>query len=178
MFPLTPPEDLIKSLREQYYERTRQYPNPSDIESFLIELIAYDRTSLEGTANYYHRQNFLRYANGEGLDLLGEWLGVIRIPAQKARAEIEVTIETPHPQFILSNLQIATQTGLIFIQTESINVPENQEIATIICECKESGAIGNGFLPGEIFKLVQPMPYIKSAQNITTSSGGSEIEND
>ncbi len=180
MFEITPPEEIIQKLREDYYNLTGKWVNPSDVESFLIDLIAYNQALLEGKINYYRKQNFLKYASGEALDLLGEWLGVVRLPPQPAKAIIRFYLETPHPQIVIDeNVKIvAKDNQTIFKPIETIIIPENVEIYDIVFECEEAGIKGNGFVAGEINQLLKPIAYVSKAENITLSTGGTEAEDD
>jgi len=180
MFTLTPPDEIIAKLREDYYKLTGKWVNPSDVESFLIDLIAYNQTQLEGKINYYRKQNFLRYASGEALDLLGEWLGVIRLPPQPAKTTIRFTFEMPHPQIIIDeNVKlIAKDNKTIFKPSETVIVPADVQTFDVVYECETAGIVGNGFIAGEINQLLSPVSYVLKAENITVSTGGTEEEDD
>ncbi|SNZ07695.1 Phage-related baseplate assembly protein [Persephonella hydrogeniphila] len=180
MFTITPPDEIIQKLREDYYKLTGKWVNPSDVESFLIDLIAYNRTQLEGKVNYYRKQNFLRYASGEALDLLGEWLGVIRLPPQPAKTTVRFTFETPHPQIMIDeNVKlVAKDNKTIFKPAETVIVPADVETFDVVYECETAGTIGNGFIAGDINQLVSPIAYILKAENITVSTGGTQAEDD
>ncbi|MDT2242281.1 baseplate J/gp47 family protein [Paenibacillus larvae] len=49
---------------------------------------------------------------------------------------------------------------------------------TITTECSIAGDVGNGFLPGQLNVLVDPIPFIQSVTNTTESAGGAEEETD
>lgn len=180
MFTITPPDELIAKLREDYYKLTGKWVNPSDVESFIIDLIAYNQTQLEGKINYYRKQNFLRYASGEALDLLGEWLGVVRLPPLPAKTTIRFTFETPHPQVIIDeNIKLVAKDGrTIFKPSETVIVPADVQTFDVVYECEAAGTVGNGFVAGEINQLVSPVSYVLKAENITVSTGGTEAEDD
>jgi len=180
MFTLTPPEEIIQKLREDYYKLTGKWLNPSDVESFIIDLIAYNQTQLEGKINYYRKQNFLRYASGEALDLLGEWLGVVRLAPQPAKTTIRFTFETPHPQIVIDeNVKLVAKDGkTIFKPVETVIVPADVDTFDVVYECEIPGTTGNGFVAGEISQLVNPVSYVLKAENITVSTGGTEAEDD
>ena len=180
MFTITPPDQLIAKLREDYYKLTGKWVNPSDVESFLIDLIAYNRTQLEGKINYYRKQNFLRYASGEALDLLGEWLGVVRLPPQPAKTTVRFTFEVPHPQIIIDeNVKLIAKDGkTIFKPVETVIIPADVQTFDVVYECETAGTVGNGFVAGEINQLVSPVSYVLKAENITVSTGGTEAEDD
>ena len=44
--------------------------------------------------------------------------------------------------------------------------------------CVESGVVGNNYLPGQLKKIVDPQPFLKSIENITVSDGGADVESD
>lgn len=180
MFTITPPDEIISKLREDYYNMTGVWVNPSDVESFIIDLIAYNQTQLEGKINYYRKQNFLRYASGEALDLLGEWLGVVRLPPQPAKTTVRFTFETPHPQVIIDeNIKLVAKDGrTIFKPSETVIVPADVQTSDVVYECETAGTVGNGFVAGEINQLVSPVSYVLKAENITVSTGGTEAEDD
>lgn len=180
MFTITPPDEIISKLREDYYNMTGVWVNPSDVESFIIDLIAYNQTQLEGKINYYRKQNFLRYASGEALDLLGEWLGVVRLPPQPAKTTVRFTFETPHPQVIIDeNIKLVAKDGrTIFKPSETVIVPADVQTSDVVYECETAGTVGNGFVAGEINQLVSPVSYVLKAENITVSTGGTEEEDD
>ena len=180
MFTVTPPEELVRKLREDYAAMTGRYPSPSDVEDFLISLIAYNRSQLEGQMNYYRKQNFLRYATGEALDLLGEWLGVKRLPPEPAVTTVRLYFETPHPQIVLDteDVKVVAPNQLIFKPQEPLIVPENVPEFDALFVCETPGSVGNGFLAGELRNLLQPVPYVKAVENITITAGGKETEDD
>lgn len=180
MFRITPPDELILKLKEKYYELTGVWLNPSDIESFLIDLMVYNYTQIEGSMNYYRKQNFLKYASGEFLDLLGEWLSVERIKPQPAKTVIRFYFETPHPQLIIDETVevVAKDFKTFFKPLKTVTVPENVEFFDIEYIAKNPGTSGNGFIAGEISTTVKPVPYLRKCENITVSVGGSDTEDD
>lgn len=48
----------------------------------------------------------------------------------------------------------------------------------VTATAEEAGLAGNGYAPGTIRLLVDPVAYIGSVENLTESSGGSDIEDD
>lgn len=69
--------------------------------------------------------------------------------------------------------------GQLFFNTnETIQILEGELTGTVTAECSDSGTSGNGFLPGQINVLIDPIPFVQSVKNITTSSGGAAAEDD
>ncbi|MCX8016409.1 MAG: baseplate J/gp47 family protein [Rhodocyclaceae bacterium] len=55
---------------------------PAQIESLLIDLIAYRETLIRAAINDAARQNLVRFARAPMLDYLGELVGVVRLPGE------------------------------------------------------------------------------------------------
>ena len=47
-----------------------------------------------------------------------------------------------------------------------------------VFSCETGGEVGNGFLPGQVASLVDPLPYVLSGVNVDISHGGSDVEDD
>ena len=45
-------------------------------------------------------------------------------------------------------------------------------------ECQTAGASGNGFVAGQINRLVDPVAYVSAVENTTISLGGANVETD
>lgn len=55
---------------------------PAQIESLLIDLIAYRETLIRAAINDAARQNLVRFARAPMLDYLGELVGIARLPGE------------------------------------------------------------------------------------------------
>ena len=67
---------------------------------------------------------------------------------------------------------------VLFATTESVEIPAGEREAIVTAQCTESGTQGNGYVSGQIRKLVDPFPYELNVENTTESYGGSNIESD
>jgi len=144
-------------------------------ESFAY-LLAHQRALIE----YAAKMNLLYYSEGKYLDHLGYLLGVFRLPAQSARTTLRFEIDEPltFPVVIPKGTR-ATPDGKIFFATLfEVKIEPGETSALVEAECQTAGAIGNGFLPGQINMLVDPVPYITKVENTTMSFGGSDVESD
>jgi len=157
---------------------TTLYPG-DERRIFLMQLLQVI-VGLKNDINQSARQNLLRYATGEQLDALGEFYNTPRIPAQKAKTTLRFTLSSVQT----SNITIpagtrATPDGQLYFSTSKVLViAAGQTYGDVIAEATEGGAQYNGFAPGQIKTLVDPVPYVASVENIDTSSGGSDTEDD
>lgn len=135
---------------------------------------------LKNDINESAKQNFLRYATGNKLDVLGEFYNALRLPAQKATTTLRFTLSSVQP----TNITIprgtrVTPDGLLyFATTEDLIIPAGQTTGDVTAESTEAGAKYNDFAPGQIKNIVDPLPYVASVTNLDSSSGGADVEDD
>ena len=172
-------EDILKDLKERYFQATGVYPLPSYPETFLLEIIAYQHILIQELINQEGLQNLLAFARGARLDHIGALVGCERLPAQKARTTLRFTFEEHSQEIIIpAGTQVASKSGKIFSTIKTKTLQPGENIADIIAECTQTGEDGNGFVAGEINQVIEPMPYLISVENITVSSGGADEEED
>ena len=63
------------------------------------------------------------------------------------------------------------------LDKDTVILPGETE-ATVSGTCTDKGVAGNGYAPGEIKIIVDPVPYVQTIINTTTSGGGADIESD
>jgi phage-related baseplate assembly protein len=143
---------------------------------FMAYLLAHERINLDMAA----RSQLLAYAGGALLDHIGARSMCRRLPAAAARSELAVTLGT-----VLSDVWImpagtrVTADGALFFATAgNLLIQPGHLEGSVGIVCTTSGVDGNGYLPGQISRLVDPLPYVKSVANLETSSGGADVEDD
>jgi phage-related baseplate assembly protein len=68
--------------------------------------------------------------------------------------------------------------SIYFATVESLEIPAGAVEGQTLASCVDPGARANGYLPGQINRLVDPLPWVQSVANLTTSAGGADIEGD
>ncbi len=126
------------------------------------------------------KQNLLYYAKGDNLDHLGYLTGCERLPAVAATTTVELTLSTPRAQAttIKKGTRITAGDEVYFALDEAVVIPAAQSKARVKATCTQTGAKGNGYLPTELNRIVDPQPFLLAAVNVTTSEGGSDSEDD
>ena len=127
------------------------------------------------------KQNLLAYSIGDYLDHIGALLGVKRLSAKPATTTIRFALSEVRQDVIAipKGTRIRAESSeIVFATTAYAEIPAGQLSIDIPAECMAVGEVGNGYLPGQIKRLVDPIPYIASAGNITETSGGIDIEGD
>lgn len=169
----------LASLKERYQKGTGHYPGINDPETFHLEQTAYETSELEALINYESKQNLLSFAENERLDNLGLLTETERLPASKARTVMKFDFSAHTGLVVPSGYQvIAVDNKTIFQTLEDIVVNATTLSIELDVECVDAGLSGNGFLPGQINQVVEPLDNLESVVNIETSQGGAEIESD
>lgn len=145
---------------------------------WLASVIIQERVLINESA----KQNLPRYAVNENLDSLSELFhDVPRLGQQFATVTLKFNISTTlEEDYIITDPLTVTPDGDINYTTEGHIIFKAGETSAIIgATCTTPGNIGNGFLPGQINKLISDeFLYFQSVENTTESAGGSDSETD
>lgn len=126
------------------------------------------------------KQSLLKYSYAEFLDNIALLKGVTRNPATAAVTTIRFTLSairssaTAVPQ----GTRVATLTGIYFATDSYAEIPAGEATVEVTATCTETGRAGNGIAAGDLKNIVDPVPYVASAQNISATSGGADTESD
>lgn len=130
-------------------------------------------------ADYAFKQNLLSYAAGEYLDHKGLDTDTKRLQSKPAQTIVRFTLEPDRVDALLIPAGTRLVVGETYFQTLGDFVAAvGQTEVEIPIEASEPGAKGNGFLAGEITKLVDVLPWIKKVENISATEGGADTEDD
>ncbi len=147
----------------------------------FLESIAAVIIQQRSLIDFTGKQNLLYYSREGFLEHLGALLAVYRIPAAAAETTLRFTLSTTRPgASIIPAGTRATPGGgdATFALMESVTIPAGELIGEGVAECVTPGEIGNGYLPGQIKRLVDPLPWVQSVENITETAGGADTESD
>ena len=154
---------------------------PATPERLLCESLAYREAIVNGNIDLAARQNLLAFATAGHLDHLGALMGVFRLEPSASKTIVRFSLSEPL-QFkveVSSGCRIATANNDFTFSTDGDATIEPGEMyAEVSATCTSTGAATNGLLPGQIASLVDRLPYIIKASNVTMSLGGSDTEDD
>ena len=166
-----------KAIIEKLLNRTIQRADPVMLFlKALISVIAQQRELINDLA----KMNLLAYARDEYLEKIGELVGVTRLPATAATCHVQITLTAPRNQttIIKAGTRFNADNKINFALDEAVIFGAGETSKTATATCLEIGDIGNGYNAGEINKIVDPQPFLKSIVNTTMSEGGADIESD
>ena len=165
--------------RLQYGQERKLFPG--DPIRLFLNTIAFKLIQQRQLINNAGKMNLLAYARDEYLDHLGALLGVYRLPAQSALTTLKFTLSTS--QIGVSVIPAGTRAtpgggDIVFATLTTAEIPEGANEVEVPAHCLVSGVSGNGFVPGQVRKIVDPFPWQMGVENVTVSSGGADIESD
>lgn len=126
------------------------------------------------------KMNLLACSKGSYLDHIGALVGTERLPAAPATATMKLTLSAAREQAVIipKGARITAGDNIYFALNENAIIPAGELFVTATATCTENGERGNGYLPGEISRIVDPVPFWASAENTTESEGGADVEDD
>lgn len=174
-------EETVKAaVLAEYTEITGRTLATGDPTRLFLLVIAELIIRLLNKMNYTGKQNLLKYATGDNLDELGAFSDTDRIPASAATTTLQITLSAVREQetIVPSGTRVTTASGIYFATDEDVAILAGNTMTTVKATCQTTGVAGNGFLPGEINNIVDPIAYVASITNTTTSAGGADQEED
>lgn len=126
------------------------------------------------------KMDTVKYSVGDFLDLLGAFrCGATRNQAAAAVTTIRFTLSAARASVTAVPQGTRIASGQLFFATSVYaEIPAGDLSADIPATCMTAGETGNGLAPGELKTLVDPVPYVQSVENTSTSSGGADRESD
>lgn len=151
---------------------------PGDERRIFGEALVQVFVALYSEFNDKMKQRTLQHARGTVLDALGARLRVERLAPSSATAVFRFVASAPISENIIipAGTRI-TSDGSIYFATDAVAVLQAGEFyVDVPGTCTTGGSDYNGLTAGSIGTLVDLIPFIQSASNITTSNGGDDGE--
>ena len=172
---------IISGYEAAYYKGTNERITlaVADPRRLFLLSIAAVIVQQRNLIDYTGKQNLLAYADDGFLDHLGILVGVPRLDASAASTTIRFTLSKTAPGVTIIPAGTRVTPGgeiLYFATTENLEIPAGNLFGDVPATCLVAGKIGNGFLPEQIDRLVDPLSYIQSVANTTLSEGGADVE--
>lgn len=151
---------------------------PGDERRIFGEALVAAFVSLYSLFDDRAKQRTLRYARGAVLDAIGERLNVYRLQPESASAIFRFTASAAISENIVipAGTRITTDGSVYFATQAAAVLPAGSLSVDLLGVCINGGAVYNGFAAGTIATLVDLIPFIAGAVNITDSSGGDDGE--
>jgi phage-related baseplate assembly protein len=179
-FVTVDPDAEVANLKAKYEALTGKILQPGQVEMLIINAIAYRLSLVMNQINEAANGMLVAFAASEALDKLGELVGVIRLPSAPASCVMRFQLVAGHGALsIPAGIRVQSTDGqAIFKTTETVNVVPADDTVDIAAECTNNGKAANGYDVGDISVILDPQPYVSTAQNIDASANGTDDETD
>ncbi len=130
--------------------------------------------------NFCGNMNLLSFSKGEYLDALGELVGCERLAASYAVCSVEVTLTDEREQstIIPKGTRITAGDNIFFALDEDVILGAGEITKSARATCQSIGEVGNNYKAGELDKMVEPLAFVESIINTTTTALGADEEDD
>ncbi|MCY9511890.1 baseplate J/gp47 family protein [Paenibacillus larvae] len=177
------PNETINNIISTYEALSNRKLFPGDPERLFLMALAQIIIQQRVLINQTRKSNLIKYARGPVLDHMGKFMETERLPAARAITTIEFRLSMPlrSATIIPAKTRVAPRggNGKVFFSTkEVLEIKAGKVSGTVTAECSIAGDVGNGFLPGQLNVLVDPVAFVQSVTNTTESAGGAEKETD
>lgn len=179
-FITTNPDDLLKEAVARYEAVSGETLYPGDEHYLFLSQMLQLIIACKGDINSAANQNLLRYCTGDILNEYGSQYDVTRMEAQSASAFMKFTLPAAleFDVTVPAGTRVTPDGQLVFYLQANVIITAGQTSAQGTILAESPGAAYNGFLPGQIQSIIDPVDYIGSAFNVTVSSGGADQEDD
>jgi phage-related baseplate assembly protein len=180
-------EAITRDMVRMYEELTGFTLYPAQAERLMVNVIAYRDKLMREAIQDAAKLNLVRYSRGVILDYLGENIGVARLDAASAECVVRFSffpvplVGTVLPAGTQVSTSSASGAALVFATATDVLVAAGAEQVDARVVCETPGALGNGFLPGQISRLYSAQPpglKVSAVANTTISSAGADVEDD
>lgn len=175
-------EHYMQTMQEKYQELTGKKLILHDADP--LKLIAQANCLLlYQIAQYADRAGkmaLLKYSYGDYLENIGALKGIRRIEGSAARTKLRFTLSIKRisTTVIPKGTRVTANDGIYFETEDILEILPGEMNGEATACCKESGSIGNGYEPGSLTIMVDPVAYVDSVENISVSEGGANRESD
>lgn len=175
-------EHYMQTMQEKYQELTGKKLILHDADP--MKLIAQANCLLlYQIAQYADRAGkmaLLKYSYGDYLENIGALKGIQRIEGSAARTKLRFTLSIKRisTTVIPKGTRVTANDGIYFETEDILEILPGEMNGEAAACCKESGSIGNGYEPGSLTIMVDPVAYVDNVENISVSEGGADRESD
>ena len=153
---------------------------PADPRRTFLETLAYYIGLIQKQQDTTGKMNLLFFSKEDYLEHLAALLDVERLPASFAGAKVKATLSASlnYSVTIPAGIRITAGDEIYFSVTSPITIKEGTTEAEGTVKCTVAGTVGNGYVEGQINKIVDNLPFLVNIQNTETTTGGEDAESD
>lgn len=153
---------------------------PAQVEQFILQFVVYRETLLSERFNAGMSQMLYQFSKAPVLDYLAGLVAVERLPAARAGCTVRFTLVEGHGYVLIpEGTRVATiDSAVIFSITDDMAIAPDINMVEVSAAAETPGKNSNGYAPGAVSKILDPLAFVSAVTNIETTGGGSDEETD
>lgn len=175
-------DDMVGWFKEKRKELTGEdiVLGKADDRRILLKTGAYFICQGYHYADHAGKMGLLKYSYGDYLENLGALKHIYRKGAARATVTIRFYLKESRNAVIgiPAGTRLTPGDGVYFATDEYAEIPIGENWTDVGATCLQPGKAGNQYDKGDIKIIVNPIPFIDSAENITIPENGTDIEDD
>lgn len=175
------PKTIVSEVIEKIEEKTGSKLSEGDERRLFVEGLSSVLVAISNDINYTGNMNLLRNSSGDYLTQLAKNIySTDRLGAEKSKCPGMITLSEIQVEDVIipKGTKITPDGKLMFCLDDDVTIQTGQQSSPCTLIAVEAGSKYNGFLPGKIKNIVDPVPYVESIVNTETSKEGCDEEDD
>ena len=180
IFIETDAEAIISECTAYYENLVGRTLLPAQAETLLINAFAYRELLIRQQIQLACKQMLLSFATAPALDYLAELVGVARLSAVGATCTLQFSLTPGHGTVTIpAGTRVSTSDGkIIFSTIEDVSANTGTDEIEVEAFAENLGVAGNGYAPGFVNTIIDPLAFVSTVENTDTTAGGSDEETD
>lgn len=174
------PQQIFKEMITTAEQAAGETLLPGDERYLFLQQMMPVIVALRAQINDTGNQNLLRFARGAVLDAYGEDRDVQRLSAAHAGVTLRFSISIALGFYVAipAGTRVTPDGILNFLVGTEAVIAAGKTYVDVTATAEFAGLLYNGFQPGQITSVVDPVKNVSTVTNITTSGGGADAEDD
>lgn len=175
--------EMVKDYQDMYEAETGKAPVPlakANPSRLILQACALQIYQALQKVDFAGKMGLLAYAYGDYLDNIAPIKSTERKQEEPAKCTLRFSIASPLASAVSipGGCRVTNGNNIFFATDEYTEIPAGSTYVDVGATCTEAGKKGNGFVAGEINAIINTLPYVISATNITETFGGADTESD
>ena len=153
---------------------------PAQVEQLILNFVVFRETLLVNRFNAGMRQMLYQFSTAPILDYIAGLVAVERLPAASAGCTVRFTLVAGHGSVLIpEGTRVSSSDGVAIFRTvdDAVIAPTTMTIELAVL-ADVAGKVGNGYAIGTINKILDPLAFVSTVENIDVTGGGSDVESD
>lgn len=149
---------------------------PGNRDRLLLNVMAGMVYQAMEISEYEFKQNFIQFMDEEVLKNWGANLGFheSNLKASTCTVEFSISNSLGFDVSIPAGSRVTAGDDVYFATDYDAVIPAGETAVNVSCTCTEEGSVGEGYAPGQIDMMADPLINVSGVRNVDFSSGGSD----